>query len=59
MSEKVQKGKKDVISTPWLIKLIVCEALENMNVKISWEHFWIWIDGILLRVLVVYLGVKP
>jgi hypothetical protein len=31
--------KKYALAPHILIKLIVCEALENINVKVSWEEF--------------------
>jgi hypothetical protein len=39
MSEKVQRGKNDALAHHVFIKLIVSDALDNLNVKVSWEKF--------------------
>jgi hypothetical protein len=50
MSENVQKGKKDALAPHGLIKIIVCEALQNLNVKVSWEQCvdmerWVFLES--------------
>ena len=39
MRRKVNRGKNEVLEHDGLIKIIVCEALENISVKVSWEQF--------------------